>query len=313
MSEIEQKITSERQNENITNDEPQQEENDVPGNTLANTAVNASLDISDDIAKKVLEEFFGKKGEEYAENPDKVLENTRRYVNNQAAYAGAILSDKDVQENIFKIIRIYTVLAEKIFKETKPELDSILDMFWETVDESASRGAEGIAKTLNSTIMSVLGMIPGIDLINFGVTGLYAAGALAKTIAPALENTTKALEAWDRLQNKATEVIRESQQQLEDAKQSYEKAASTITNMPSTNQIAEAALQNVTSNAVQAAIGDKLNTVKRSQDVPEGGGRKKKTRKQRLKKAKKTIKRLKKSIRRFTKKYKRRNNKKRRK
>ena len=309
MSESEQKITSERQNENIANDEPQQEENDVPGNTLANTAVNASLDISDDIAKKVLEEFFGKKGEEYAENPDKVLENTRRYVNNQAAYAGAILSDKDVQENIFKIIRIYTVLAEKIFKETKPELDSILDMFWETVDESASRGAEGMAKTLNSTIMSVLGMIPGIDLINFGVTGLYAAGALAKTIEPALENTTKALEAWDRLQNKATEVIRDSKKQLEDAKQSYEKVASTMTNMPSTNQIAEAALQNVTSNAVQAAIGDK----QKKQKLEGGKGRKKKTRKQRLKKAKKTIKRLKKSIRRFTKKYKRRNNKKRRK
>ena len=191
MSESEQKITSERQNENISNDEPQQEENDVPGNTLANTAVNASLDIGDDIAKKVLEELFGNKGEDYAENPDKVLENTRRYVNNQAAYAGAILSDKDVQENIFKIIRIYTALAEEIFKETNPELDSILDMFWDTVDESASRGAEGMAKTLNSTIMSVLGMIPGIDLINFGVTGLYAAGALAKTIAPALENTYK--------------------------------------------------------------------------------------------------------------------------
>ena len=305
MSESEQKITSERQNENISNDEPQQEENDVPGNTLANTAVNASLDISDDIAKKVLEEFFGKKGEEYAENPDKVLENTRRYVNNQAAYAGAILSDKDVQENIFKIIRIYTVLAEKIFTETKPELDSILNMFWETVDESASRGAEGIAKTLNSTIMSVLGMIPGIDLLNFGVTGLNAAGALAKTIEPALENTTKSLEAWDRLQNKAREVIRESRQQLEDARQSYEKAASTVTNMPSPNQIAQTTLKNATDNAVLKAIGDKK--------LEGGKGRKKKTRKQRLKKAKKTIKRLKKSIRRFTKKYKRRNNKKRRK
>jgi hypothetical protein len=311
MPESENNIISKRENKkpNIANDEPQQEENDVPGNTLANTAVNVSLDIGDDITKKVLEKLFGKKGEGYAENPDKVLKEARRYVNNQAAYAGAILSDKDIQENIFKIISIYTVLAEKIFKETKPELDSILNMFWDTVDESASRGAEGIAKTLNSTIMSVLGMIPGIDLLNFGVTGLHAAGALAKTIEPVLENTTKALEAWDRLQDKATTVMRESQQQLEDAKQSYKKAASTMTNMPSTNQIAQATFQNVTNNAVNKAIAEKNLQQGLSPGEPAGGrGRKKKTRKQRLKKARKTIKRLKKSIQRFTKKNKRKKN-----
>ena len=52
-------ITSERQNENpnIANDEPQQEENDVPGNTLANTAVNASLDIGDILRKRFSKNF----------------------------------------------------------------------------------------------------------------------------------------------------------------------------------------------------------------------------------------------------------------
>lgn len=309
----EEKITSERQNKkpNIANDEPQQEANDSsgPGDTAANALVNTTLYATDEVVKEAFETFLGNKGKQFAKDPDGVLKETRRYVNNQAAYAGAILSDKDIQENIFKIISIYTVLAEKIFKETKPELDSILNMFWDTVDESASRGAEGIAKTLNSTIMSVLGMIPGIDLLNFGVTGLHAAGALAKTIEPVLENTTKALEAWDRLQDKATTVMRESQQQLEDAKQSYKKAASTMTNMPSTNQIAQATFQNVTNNAVNKAIAEKNVQQGLSPGEPAGGrGRKKKTRKQRLKKARKTIKRLKKSIQRFTKKNKRKKN-----
>ena len=311
MTDREQKISSKRITATESHVEPGEEpgeESNPNGGVIANFLVNTALNTGDAVVSDTLEGLFGKKGEEYAENPDKVLENTRRYVNNQAAYAGAILSDKDVQDKVFKIIRIYTLLAERIFQETRPELNSILDLFWKTIDESASRGAEGIAKTLNNTIMSVIGLIPGGGLVDFGVTGLLAAGELAKTVQPALENSTKVLEAWDSLQNKAVKVIQESQQQLEDAKQSYEKVASTMTNMPSTNQIAGAALQNVTANAVQTAIGDK-----QKKKIEGGRGRKKKTRKQRLKKAKKTIKRLKKSIRRFTKKYKRRNNKKRRK
>ena len=306
-------ITSERKNTTTSeNEEPQPEANDVPGDTLGNVAVNALLDTADDIAEKALETFLGNKGEQFAENPQGVLKDTREYVEEQAEYAGAILKDKDIRENMFKIFSIYTTLAEEIFTETKPELDSILDMFWQTVDESASRGAAGMAKTLNSTIMATLGMIPGIDLLNFGVTGLVAAGELAKTVQPVLENSTEILDDVETFQKKVETLIKKNQEKLENATKSYTDATKMVDNAPSIPSLTRAAVGHTTQRFVDKAVSKK-NTVnsKSVAPIPGGRGRKKKTRKQRLKKAKKTVKRLKKSIRRFTKKYKRRNKKRR--
>lgn len=291
------------------NTEPKENDNPQPGETVANVAVNSFLDATDEVASAALETFLGNKGEQFAEDPNRVLEETRAEVAEQAEYAAAILKDKDIRENMFKIFSIYTGLAEEIFTKTKPELDSILDMFWETVDESASRGAEGMAKTLNSTIMATLGMIPGIDLLNFAITGAHAAGTLAGTIEPILTNGTEIAKKIESYQEKVKAVIEKNQEKLENATKSYTDATKKFDTAPSIPSLTRAAVGHTTQRFVDEAVSKKSTVNSKSAGpMPGGRGRKKKTRKQRLKKARKTIKRLKKSIQRFTKKNKRKKN-----
>lgn len=290
---------------------------------IVEAVIKAAVGGADEGLKGIVEGIVGdlpdKPWDEVAPLLKAELERNRQFAQN-------FLDDDEMKEAVKKLVETYVEAAIEAHRLSEPAINEMVEEFWETADQVATRSTVGISNTAMNVGEAALGEIPVIGgAIDLAFAAARGFNHLSKAIAPLMEKGPKMLETGTETYAKARDTYEKYGPRLKEeadrVKALSEKATERANQLKS---VADSAKSNIKEEAErraaerremaakyyeppkQSVIDRKDWSPTNSQDAWRSGGsnikRAKSNRRTKRKRAKKTLNRLKRSIDRFTRK-----------
>ena len=290
---------------------------------IVEEVIKAAVGGADEGLKGIVEGIVGdlpdKPWDEVAPLLKAELERNRQFAQN-------FLDDDEMKEAVKKLVETYVEAAIEAHRLSEPAINEMVEEFWETADQVATRSTVGISNTAMNVGEAALGEIPVIGgAIDLAFAAARGFNHLSKAIAPLMEKGPKMLETGTETYAKARDTYEKYGPRLKEeadrVKALSEKATERANQLKS---VADSAKSNIKEEAErraaerremaakyyeppkQSVIDRKDWSPTNSQDAWRSGGsnikRAKSNRRTKRKRAKKTLNRLKRSIDRFTRK-----------
>ena len=298
---------------------------------IVEEVIKAAVGGADEGLKGIVEGIVGdlpdKPWDEVAPLLKAELERNRQFAQN-------FLDDDEMKEAVKKLVETYVEAAIEAHRLSEPAINEMVEEFWETADQVATRSTIGISNTAMNVGEAALGEIPVIGgAIDLAFAAARGFNHLSKAIAPLMEKGPKMLETGTETYAKARDTYEKYVPRLKEeadrVKALSEKATARANELKSATSNIKEAADSAKSNIKEAAEQQAAEVIKKSerlrnlgvpkqkiiprdqwsptnsQDAWRGGSNIKKAksnRRTKRKRAKKTLNRLKRSIDRFTRK-----------
>ena len=297
---------------------------------IVEEVIKAAVGGADEGLKGIVEGIVGdlpdKPWDEVAPLLKAELERNRQFAQN-------FLDDDEMKEAVKQLIETYVEAAKEAHDLLEPDIDELVEEFWETADQVATRSAVGVSNTAMNVGEAAVGEIPVIGgAIDLAFAAARGFNHLSKAIAPLIEKGPKMLEKGTESYAKARDTydkyVPRLKEEADRVKALSEKATERANELKSATsnikEAADSAKSNIKEEAErraaerremaakyyeppkQSVIDRKDWSPTNSQDAWRSGGsnikRAKSNRRTKRKRAKKTLNRLKRSIDRFTRK-----------
>ena len=297
---------------------------------IVEEVIKAAVGGADEGLKGIVEGIVGdlpdKPWDEVAPLLKAELERNRQFAQN-------FLDDDEMKEAVKKLVETYVEAAIEAHRLSEPAINEMVEEFWETADQVATRSTVGISNTAMNVGEAALGEIPVIGgAIDLAFAAARGFNHLSKAIAPLMEKGPKMLETGTETYAKARDTYEKYGPRLKEEAERVqalsEKATARANELKSATsnikEAADSAKSNIKEEAERRAAERREMAAKyykpptqpviprdkwsptNSQDAWRSGGsnikRAKSNRLTKRKRAKKTLNRLKRSIDRFTRK-----------
>lgn len=296
---------------------------------IVEEVIKAAVGGADEGLKGIVEGIVGdlpdKPWDEVAPLLKAELERNRQFAQN-------FLDDDEMKEAVKQLVETYVEAAIEAHRLSEPAINEMVEEFWETADQVATRSTVGLTNTAFNVGEAAVGEIPVIGgAIDLAFAAARGFNHLSKAIAPLMEKGPKMLETGTETYAKARDTYEKYGPRLKEeadrVKALSEKATARANQLKSATSNIKEAADSAKSKTKEAAEQRAAEVIKKtakyeyipkqsvidprdwsptdSRDVHSGGSNIKKAksnRRTKRKRAKKTLNRLKRSIDRFTRK-----------
>jgi len=281
---------------------------DTPGGRLMKVMDGVAKGFLDGSAKGFSNAIKAATGDLPDKSWEEIAPEVRETLKSRSNFVSNVLNDPPSREALKELLEEYAKGLAEVHDISKPAMDEILVLFWQTLSEMGEKSAVGAVNTGLNVAKAAVAEIPVVGgLVDLTLALASAFNYFAATVSPMIskgakmgyivsKDGEKTMSAVNNTRDKVQHIMKKVRKAFagaqERARVLKERAAS------ANNGIDRTKIPTSASSEIKAKTTPPL-TVAQEIKKKQGGGKKKKRR------AKKTIKRLKNTLAKFTRRKKR--------